>query len=145
MSRTVISAAPDTSIKEVIHLLADQHIGGLPVIDGKGKLVGVISETDLLWQESGVTPPPYIMLLDSVIYLQNPATYNRELHKALGQTAGEVMTKKVITIGPAETLSEAARVLHERRIHRLFVVDDNHTVIGVLTVGDIVRAMAGTQ
>jgi CBS domain-containing protein len=85
------------------------------------------------------------MLLDSVIYLQNPATYNRELHKALGQTAGEVMTKKVITIGPAETLSEAARVLHERRIHRLFVVDDNHTVIGVLTVGDIVRAMAGTQ
>jgi CBS domain-containing protein len=40
MSRTVISAAPDTSIKEVIHLLADQHIGGLPVIDGKGKIGG---------------------------------------------------------------------------------------------------------
>ena len=142
MSRDVITVSPDTSIKDVLQLLADKHIGGLPVVDATQTLVGVISETDLLWQESGVTPPPYITLLDSIIYLKNPATYERDLHKALGQTAAEVMTKKPITIAPHQPLSEAARMMHDRHIHRLFVRDDQGQVIGVLTVGDIIRAMA---
>lgn len=142
MSRDVITVNPETAIKEVIQILASQHLGGLPVVDGAGKLVGVISETDLLWQESGITPPPYITLLDSIIYLKNPATYERDLHKALGQTAAEVMTNKPITIAPDKPLSEAARIMHDRRIHRLFVVDAAGHVIGVITVGDIIRAMA---
>ena len=142
MSRDVITVSPDTSIKDVLQLLADKHIWGLPVVDATQTLVGVISETDLLWQESGVTPPPYITLLDSIIYLKNPATYERDLHKALGQTAAEVMTKKPITIAPHQPLSEAARIMHDRHIHRLFVRDDQGKVIGVLTVGDIIRAMA---
>lgn len=141
MSRDVITVNPETAIKEVIQILADRHLGGLPVVDKAGKLVGVISETDLLWQESGVTPPPYITLLDSIIYLKNPATYERDLHKALGQTAAEVMTNKPITIAPDKPLSEAARIMHDRRIHRLFVVEGD-TVLGVITVGDIIRAMA---
>jgi hypothetical protein len=58
------------------------------VVDDSGKLVGVLAEGDLMWQEAEVKPPSYIMLLDSVIYLENPARYQRELHKALGQTVG---------------------------------------------------------
>ncbi|MEB3272521.1 MAG: CBS domain-containing protein [Prochlorothrix sp.] len=142
MSREVITVNTDTPIKDVIQVLASHHIGGLPVVNGEKKLVGVLSETDLLWQESGVTPPPYITLLDSIIYLKNPATYERDLHKALGQTAAEVMTSKPITIVPDKPLSEAARIMHDRRIHRLFVVDQGGSVIGVITVGDIIRAMA---
>jgi CBS-domain-containing membrane protein len=145
MTRDLITVQPETSIKDVIQILADNHIGGLPVVDASEQLVGVISETDLLWQESGVTPPPYIMLLDSVIYLENPGTYERELHKALGQTAAEVMTTKPITIAPDKPLSEAAKIMHDRRIHRLFVLDDRKRVIGVLTVGDIIRAMASVE
>jgi CBS domain-containing protein len=142
MTCDVISVSPDTAIKEVIQLLATQGIGGLPVVDDDCKLVGVISETDLLWQESGVTPPPYITLLDSIIYLKNPATYDRDLHKALGQTASEVMTPKPITIASDRPLSEAARIMHDRHIHRLFVLDEDGGVAGVITVGDIIRAMA---
>jgi CBS-domain-containing membrane protein len=145
MTRDLITVQPETSIKDVIQILADNHIGGLPVVDASEQLVGVISETDLLWQESGVTPPPYIMLLDSVIYWENPGTYERELHKALGQTAAEVMTTKPITIAPDKPLSEAAKIMHDRRIHRLFVLDDRKRVIGVLTVGDIIRAMASVE
>ena len=94
-----------------------------------------------MWQETGVDPPPYIILLDSVIYLQNPARYEKEIHKALGQTVEEVMSEKLITVEPDRALKEAARLMHEKEIRRLPVVDEQGQVIGILTRGDIVQAM----
>jgi CBS domain-containing protein len=82
------------------------------------------------------------MLLDSVIYLENPARYERDLHKALGQTVGEVMTKDPVTIKPEKPLRDAAQVMHDKNIHRLPVVDQTGMVVGILTRGDIIRFMA---
>ena len=145
MSRDLIVVRPETPLQEAIQILAEKHISGLPVVDQADSLVGVISETDLMWQATGATPPAYIMLLDSVIYLQNPATYERDLHKALGQTVGEVMTQNPITITPDKPLADAARLMHERKIHRLLVLDAGSKLIGILTRGDIVRALAASQ
>jgi CBS domain-containing protein len=142
MTRDVITVAPHTPIQEAIRILADRRIGGLPVIDDNRQLVGILSETDLMWQATGVNPPAYIVLLDSVIYLENPTKYERELHKALGQTVGEVMTSKVISIEPEKPLSEAAKVMHDKRIHRLPVVNEAKEVIGIVTRSDILRALA---
>lgn len=146
MTHDPITARPDTPLNEVIKTLADKRISGLPVVDEAGQLVGVISETDLMWRESGVTPPPYIMLLDSVIYLENPTRYERELHKALGETVKDVMTDHhVITITPDKPIREAAQLMHEGGVHRLPVLDGAGQVIGILTRGDIIRAMAAEQ
>jgi CBS domain-containing protein len=142
MTRNPITVRPEALLQEVIQTLAERRISGLPVVNESGKLLGVVSETDLMWRESGVTPPAYIMLLDSVIYLENPGRYERDLHKALGQTAGEIMTPDPVTITPDKPLSDAARLMHERSIHRLPVLDTAGQVVGILTRGDIVRAMA---
>ena len=144
MSRDPIVVRPETPLKEAIQILAEKRISGIPVVDDVGKLVGIISETDLMWQETGVTPPAYIMFLDSVIYLQNPGTYERELHKALGQTVGEVMSKNPVTISPEKTVKEAAQVMQEQKVHRLPVIDSASQVVGILTRGDIIRAMAAS-
>jgi CBS domain-containing protein len=151
MSRTVgevmtpnpITVKPDTPLQDAIRLLAENRISGMPVLDNQEKLVGVISDTDLMWQESGVDTPPYVMLLDSIIYLQNPARHERELHKALGQTVGEVMNDVPISILPTQTLREAAHLMNEKKIRRLPVLNvENRQLIGILTQGDIIRAMA---
>ncbi|HEY9638492.1 MAG TPA: CBS domain-containing protein [Coleofasciculaceae cyanobacterium] len=142
MSRDPITVKPQTPIKEAIKILAEQRISGLPVVDDAGKLVGVISQTDLLWQETGVEPPLYITFLDSVIYLENPARHEQELHKALGQTVGEVMSSDPITVTPDQPLRKAAKLMQEKSIRRLGVTDDQGKVVGILTPGDIVRAMA---
>ncbi|MFM7450322.1 MAG: CBS domain-containing protein [Leptolyngbyaceae cyanobacterium] len=141
MTPDPITATPSMPLTDAIKLLAERRISGLPVVEN-GKLVGVVAESDLMWRESGVTPPPYIMLLDSVIYLENPARYERELHKALGQTVGDVMTRNPVTISPDATLAKAARLMHERSIQRLPVLDAAGQVVGILTRGDIVRMMA---
>ena len=142
MTPNPISVNPQTPLQEAIKILAEKKISGLPVEDENGKLVGVISETDLMWQETGVEPPPYIMILDSVIYLQNPARYDKEIHKALGQTVGEVMSDKPITIQIDTSLREAAHTMHEKKIRRLPVVDEEGKLVGILTQGDIIRMMA---
>lgn len=145
MSRNPVVVRPDTPLNEAIQILAEKRISGLPVVDADDRLIGVISETDLMWQETGATPPAYIMLLDSVIYLENPARYERELHKALGQTVGEAMTQDPVTVTPDKPLREAAQLMHERSIHRLPVLDDSGKVAGILTRGDIIRYMAAHQ
>ncbi|MBR8831295.1 MAG: Inosine-5'-monophosphate dehydrogenase [Chroococcopsis gigantea SAG 12.99] len=143
MTPNPITVKPDTSLQEAIKILAENHISGLPVVDDEGKLVGVISETDLMWQETGVEPAPYIMLLDSVIYLQNPGRHDKLLHKALGQTVGEVMTDKPVSIEPDRSLKDAASLMYDRSIGRLPVIEaPTGKVIGILTKGDIIRSMA---
>ena len=142
MTTDPILVNPNTPLQEAISILADKEISGLPVVDETGKLVGVISESDLMWQESGIEPPPYIMFLDSVIYLKNPARYNKEIHKALGQTVAEVMSDRPITVRANESVPEAARIMHDKKVRRLPVVDQDSKVIGIVTQGDVIKMMA---
>ncbi|MGQ4646480.1 CBS domain-containing protein [Lyngbya aestuarii] len=142
MTPDPIVVGPQTPIREAIKIIAERSISGLPVVDDQGTLVGIISETDLLWQETGIEPPVYIMFLDSVIYLENPARYDQELHKALGQTVGEVMSNDPVTIKSDQPLRKAAKLMQEKSIRRLAVTDNAGQLIGVLTSGDIVRVMA---
>lgn len=145
MSHEPIVVRPETPLQEAIQILAERRISGLPVVTDAGELVGIISETDLMWQETGVTPPAYIMFLDTAIFLKNPVQHERDLHKALGQTVGEVMSRDPLTTSPDKPLREAAQIMHDRSVHRLPVVDVAGKVIGILTRGDIVRAMAAGE
>ncbi len=142
MTADPITVSPETSLQEAIRILAEKKISGLPVVNSQGKLVGIISETDLTWQATGVDTPPYIMFLDSVIYLQNPAKHNQEVHKALGQTVEEAMSDRPVTIKGNQLVREAARIMHEKKIRRLPVVDDQSQLIGIITQGDVIRMMA---
>ena len=142
MTTDPVTVSPKTSLQEAIQILADRDISGLPVVNDRGKLVGVISETDLTWQATGVDAPPYIMFLDSVIYLQNPAKHNQEVHKALGQTVEEAMSGRLTTVKGSQLVREAAQIMHEKKLRRLPVVDDDSKLIGMITQGDVIRMMA---
>jgi CBS domain-containing protein len=142
MTTDPITVSPKTSLQEAIQILAEREISGLPVVDDDGQLVGIISETDLTWQATGVEAPPYVMFLDSVIYLQNPAKHNQEVHKALGQTVGDAMSERPTTVTGDRLVREAARIMHEKKVRRLPVVNDRSQLIGIITQGDVIRMMA---
>ncbi len=152
MSKTVadvmtpdpITVKPQTSLGEAIKILAEKRISGLLVVDEEEKILGILSETDLMWQESGIDPPPYITFLDSIIYLKNPTRYDKDIHKALGQTAGEVMSEKPLTIEATQPLREAAKLMHNEEVRRLPVVNDAGKLVGIITQGDIIRSMAAS-
>ena len=142
MTANPTTVSTQTSLQEAIQILAEKEISGLPVVDESGKLVGIISETDLTWQTTGVDAPPYVMFLDSVIYLQNPAKHNQEVHKALGQTVGEAMSDRPVTIQGDKLVREAAKIMHEKNLRRLPVVDRQSKLIGIITQGDVIKMMA---
>ena len=85
------------------------------------------------------------MLLDSIIYLENPATYEKDLRKAMGLTVKEVMSDRPISVKPDKPLRAAAQLMRKHHIHRLPVLDDAGKLIGILTRGDIIRLMATNQ
>lgn len=142
MTSPVFSVRRETPLQEAVTLLSSHHISGLPVVDADGTLVGELSEKDLMVRESGFDAGPYVMFLDAVIYLRNPLEWNRQVHQVLGSTVGDLMNSQVHTCGASTSLPEAARLLNDRRIQRLFVVDDRGVMVGVLTRGDVVRALA---
>ena len=142
MTANPTTVSPQTSLQEAIQILAEKKISGLPVVDENEQLVGVISETDLTWQATGVDAPPYVMFLDSVIYLQNPLKHNEEVHKALGQTVKEVMSDRPTTVKGSQLVREAAKIMHDKKVRRLPVVDNNSKLIGIITQGDVIKMMA---
>ncbi len=145
MTPNPISVNSKTPLKEAITIIAENKISGLPVVNEQGKLTGMLSESDLMWQETGVETPPYIMLLDSVIYLQNPARYEKEIHKALGQTVADVMSDRPISIQSDQSVKAAAKLMHDKKIRRLPVLDQQGSIVGIITQGDIVRMMANDE
>ena len=141
MTRPVISVTPQTPLQDAVKSLSEHHISGLPVVDG-GKLVGELSEQQLMARETGFEAGPYVMLLDSVIYLKNPLQWDKEVHQVLGNSVGELMAGHPHICKPDLALPAAAKLLQDRRTQRLFVVDGEQALVGVLTRGDVVRALA---
>ncbi len=141
MSTPVLSVTPTTLLQEAVKLMSDHHISGLPVLDEHGALIGELSEQDLMVRESGFDAGPYVMLLDAVIYLRNPLDWDKQVHQVLGNTVADVMNRHPHSCSAEVSLAAAAKLLHDRSTQRLFV-REGEAVVGVLTRGDVVRALA---
>ena len=126
MQTEVQTAAPDASLDDASRIMADAHVSGLPVVDRRGRLVGVISTTDILASEEEAEDPATRVAL----YQETPVQ--------------DLMTPRPVTIGPEAQLKEAAQQLLYADVHRLFVVDGDR-LVGVISTTDIVRAMANGQ
>ena len=137
--RTVLATTP---LQEAVQQLSEHHISALAVVDGAGALVGELTEQDLMVREGGFDAGPYVLLLDSVIYLRNPLQWDKQVHQVLGSTVGEVMSQHPHSCSAETPLPAAARQLHDRSTQRLFVLDGERRPVGVLTRGDVVRALA---
>lgn len=145
MSAPVLSVSPETPLQEAVKLLSEKHISGLPVVDAAGLLVGELSEKDLMVRESGFDAGPYVLLLDAVIYLRNPLQWDKQVHQVLGNTVAELMNSHPHSCAADLPLPAAAKLLNERSTQRLFVLDAQHKLVGVLTRGDVVRALANAE
>ena len=145
MSAPVLTVTAETLLQDAVSLLNDHHVSGLPVVDGEGVLVGELTEQDLMVRESGVDVGPYVMLLDSVIYLRNPLNWDRQVHQVLGNSVGDLMHRDSHSCDVSLPLPKAASMLHEKGTQRLIVVDAQRHPVGVLTRGDVVRALASAQ
>jgi CBS-domain-containing membrane protein len=131
MTREVVTVDEQESFKELAALMAECRVSALPVLDEGGRVVGVVSEADLLLKEEFPEGPAGGRLFQG--------RHRMERAKAAGDTAVELMTAPAITIGPDATLAEAARMLQRHQIKRLPVVDPAGPLLGIVSRADLLK------
>lgn len=132
MTEAVITAREGTPFKELARIMAEKRISAMPVLDSADRLVGLVSEADLLPKEEHRDDGPGRPLLEVGRRRASRA-------KAGGDNAGQMMTTDVVTIGPAASLVEAARIMMDRRVKRLPVVDSDGRLVGILSRADLLK------
>ena len=142
MTKNVLTVRTTASIREVAHMLLDHHIAGVPVVNRKGGLAGIVSEGDLLRKEVGPEQPDALCILGDVIYYSGLEEYHESFRKFAARTAEDIMTDKVITVGPDDDVADVARIMLEKKIKRVPVLDHGN-LVGIVARADIVRMMLG--
>ena len=136
MTRDVITVSPTTPIHKAARLMVEHGVSGLPVVDDDGRLVGIISEGDLILRQTRREERPWWRW-----FFENGEQLAREYQKAVGTTVGEVMTRSVVTISPVWGIEMAAAIMQNRRIRRLPVVHDGQ-LVGIVSRADLIKALA---
>ena len=126
---------PDETVETAIKLFAETGISGAPVVED-GKLIGIITEGDLIFRDADVKAPGFLDILGGIIPLGSWDEYRNEALKSAGVTVDEVMTRDVLMVSPDVTLAEASTLMAEKRV-KILPVTENHTLRGVITRMDI--------
>jgi CBS domain-containing protein len=141
MTTNVVTVRPDTTVMEIARTLLDRHISAVPVLDDNGRLVGIVSEGDLMRRpETGTDRRSSWWLA----FLTLGADDNRRFVKTHGRHARDVMTRDVLTIDEESTLENVADILESRHIKRL-PVTRNGQLVGIVSRADLLRGLASAK
>jgi CBS domain-containing protein len=147
--RDVMDSAPetvnvDTNVEDVVRLLHDNELPGVPVLDGDGKLAGIVTEADLILpdDQGDLHIPHYINLFGGTVFLEPLGRFEKRLRKAFASTAADMMTADPDTVAPDASIKEAARLVHESGHNRLPVVEEDGRLVGIITRVDLLGALS---
>jgi CBS domain-containing protein len=141
MTRDVVTVSRETTVKEVAGLLLEHKISGLPVVDKENRVIGIVSEGDLIYQDKKLYTPAFLEILGGIIYLENPNRLGQDLMKMTAAKVGDLMTTKVYTVRDDATLEEIATIMVEKKVNRIPVVDGAGRLAGIISRQDLVKAM----
>ncbi|MGC9517880.1 MAG: CBS domain-containing protein [Methanomicrobiales archaeon] len=148
MQKNVIAFKPNDQISDVAEILRENNISGAPVLDEEMKVVGIVSEGDIMRLLEVHSPEINLILPSPLDLIELPLRMKHEydeiaegLKKVAATNVDEIMTKNVITIHGDSNISDAAEIMDSKDINRLPVVDDNGKLMGIVTRGDIIGAM----
>lgn len=139
MTREVVTVLPETPVREVGELLEKHRFGSVPVTDSERKLLGIVTEEDLVTRAASFHLPRHITFLGGIVFLENPQRFEEEAEKILAMTARDIMDDDVPTVAPDTAVDEIATRMLVNDLRRLLVLDDENRLQGIITRADIVR------
>lgn len=140
MTTDVVAVTTETSIKDLAKRFVETRFSNMPVLDENGKLVGVISETDLVEQQKPLHIPTVMAIFDWVFYLDSEKKFKEEVDRVTATKVGELCSKNLVTCSPDTTVRDLAALMSRHKVHLLPVVE-NDKMIGVVARLDLIRAM----
>jgi len=140
MQRDLITVSPDTEIVQATRILLKNRINGLPVIDEKGDLVGILCQSDLVAQQKKIPIPSLFTFLDGFIAMTSIKQVEKEVKKIAAVTVAEAMTPNPVTIEPDADIETAATLMVDKNFHTIPVVEGGN-VVGIVGKVDILRTL----
>ena len=140
MTSDVITVTPEMPVEKLAELLWQKKIGGAPVVDAGDKLLGVVTESDLIDQAKHVHIPTVVTILDSFLFLENPNKLDKEIKKMAGRTVKDICSQELITVESDSSLGDMATLMSEKKVHTLPVLKDGD-LVGVVGKSDLIRAI----
>ena len=144
MQAEVVTIGPDATVRELADLLATRKISGVPVVDGEGTVVGVVTEGDIVLQDAGLHFPHYIQFLDSTIYLESVSKFEERFRRTFGTKVADIMSAEVVTVAPDASVYDVATMMADRDVNRVPVLEEGR-LVGIITRADVVKAIASAQ
>ena len=141
MTTDVIVAKTDDSIANVATLLIKEKIGGLPVVDENNKVVGIISETDIMQKETDIESPRVLNFFQGLIFLDDIKKLEDDMKKVAAYKVEDLMSKDIITVNENDSFDYVANVMIKKSINRVPVVDKENFLKGIICRYDIIKAM----
>lgn len=141
MTKEVITVKPADEVEKAARLLLEHKISGLPVVDEENRVVGVISEGDLVIREKEVKAPAFSEVLGGVIFLESQKRFFEELKKTIALTVEELMSRRIFTVDEEATLEEVATIMSKKGVNRVPVVDGDNRLLGIITRQDVIRQL----
>lgn len=140
MAKKVVTVGPRATIAEIAKVLVEHKVSGVPVVDKAGKLIGIVSEGDLLHKE--VTPrlPDAINILGAIIYYNGVERFNEDFKKLMAGTAREIMSRDVITATEDVEITEIGELMLKHSIKRIPIVRDD-MLIGIISRADMIKTL----
>ena len=139
MTADVISAKPAMTVEELARILIEHKISGAPVVDDGNRLVGIVTEHDLIKKNKRFHIPTMIRLFDAYFLLDSDRV-EEDIKKMVAITVEEICNKKVVSITEDTSLEDIATIMSEQNIHLLPVLNDG-IVVGIVGKADVVRSM----
>ena len=133
--------SPDDSIATVAKRIVESGLPGLPVVSN-GKIIGIVTEADIVTREAEVDVPEPTAFFDVIFRADVGRDFEEDFRRVVAVTARELMTHPVYNILSSATLSEVATLMIDRRVNPVPVVDDNHSLVGIVSRADLVRVIA---
>lgn len=140
MSKEVKTISPESSVEDAAKILSDNNVSGLPVVED-GKLLGIVSESDLIVKDKKLHFPDYINVIGGIIYLESYKKFKKEFKKFIAVNVEDLMTEDVITVSPDEIVEDIATIMSEEDVNRLPVVEGDR-IVGIVTRGDLLKHLA---
>ncbi|WP_295714886.1 CBS domain-containing protein [uncultured Mitsuokella sp.] len=141
MTKNVITVKKDASIREIAQTIVDHDISGLPVVDEEGKVCGIVSEGDLVRKEFAPELPDELCILGAVIYYSGLREYQDAFRKIAAISAEQLMTKKVVAVHEDDDISKVAKIMYDKHVKRVPVLDGEKHLLGIVSRRDIVKMM----
>ncbi|WFD10631.1 CBS domain-containing protein [Tepidibacter hydrothermalis] len=141
MTSNVVVVNQDATIKEIAEIFLKNRIGGVPVVDEENKIVGIISETDIIQKEKNVNIPSFINILQGYIFFDSFKEVEEDIRKIAAYKARDIMSKDVMTVKEDDSVEYVANEMIKKSINRVPVVDDNNYIKGIICRYDLIKAM----